>query len=202
MRFCKVVSAGVIATALLSANFTLALAQTNNESDGESISAATTPDYLINPGDILAISVWREEDLQREVLVRPDGKFSFPLAGDIDTTNKSIDEIRQQLKSELSKYIPELVVSVAVIQINGNKIYVIGQVNQPGDFVINPMVDVLQALSLAGGTTAFAEVNDIKILRRENGAQRSIEFRYRDVEKGKNLNQNIMLKAGDVIVVP
>jgi polysaccharide export outer membrane protein len=165
-------------------------------------SAVPTADYKINPGDILQISVWREEDLQREVLVRPDGKFSFPLAGDIDARNKSVEEVRSLITERLSRYIPDLVVSVAVLQINGNKIYVIGQVQRPGDFVVNPQVDVLQALAMAGGVTPFAEVNDIQILRRTGDNQQTLKFRYRDVENGKRLEQNILLKAGDVVVVP
>ena len=160
------------------------------------------PDYKINPGDILSISVWREADLQREVLVRPDGKFSFPLAGDVQAAGNSVEEIRTLLTERLSRLIPDLVVSVAATQINGNKVYVIGQVNRPGDFIANPRVDVLQALTLAGGVTPFAEVNDIRILRRDAEGLQSLEFRYRDIEKGKRLEQNIILQAGDVIIVP
>jgi len=181
-----------------------AFSQTETDIQDEVFSniIAPTADYKINPGDILQISVWREEDLQREVLVRPDGKFSFPLAEDIDANNKSVEAIRTQLTQRLSRYIPDLVVSVAVLQINGNKVYVIGQVQRPGDFVVNPQVDVLQALSMAGGLTPFAQVNDIRILRRHGDQQHTLKFRYRDVEKGKRLEQNIVLQAGDVIVVP
>lgn len=159
--------------------------------------------YAVQPGDVLEISVWREEDLQREVLVRPDGRFSFPLAGDIVATGKSVDELRQEIASRLQRFIPDLVVTVTVVQINGNKVYVIGQVNNPGEFIVNPRVDVMQALSMAGGTTAFAALNDIVILRRDrNGQQRSISFAYKDVERGRSLDQNILLESGDVVVVP
>jgi len=164
--------------------------------------AATTTDYKVNPGDVLLVSVWKEVDLQGEVLVRPDGKFSFPLAGDIDAKGRSVEEIRELLVKKLSRFIPDLVVSVATLQINGNKVFVIGQVNRPGEIVANPQVDVMQALSIAGGTTPFAELNDITILRRTPNGQQSIEFRYRDIEKGKRLEQNIQLQAGDVVVVP
>ena len=170
--------------------------------DAPTPEATPTPDYKVNPGDILQIFVWRETELQREVLVRPDGKFSFPLAGDVDAKDLSVEQIRLKLTERLSRFIPDLVVSVSLLQINGNKVYVIGQVLRPGDFVVNPTVDVLQALALAGGPNPFAEVNDIKILRRTNGVQEAIEFRYRDIEKGKRLERNILLKAGDVVVVP
>jgi polysaccharide export outer membrane protein len=195
MHTRHLLSAVILGLALLGGVASNALAQ-------EPAEAIPTSDYKVNPGDILQVSVWRESELQRDVLIRPDGKFSFPLAGDVDATNKSVDEIAQLLTTRLSKFIPDLVVSVSVLQINGNRIFVIGQVNRPGDFVVNPMVDVLQALSLAGGTTPFAQINDIKILRRTNGVQQAIEFRYRDIEKGKKLDRNILLQAGDVVVVP
>ncbi len=159
-------------------------------------------DYRLNPGDVISVSVWKEEDLQKDVLIRPDGKFSFPLAGDIMASGRTPDEVRQQLTKRLSKYIPELVVSVSVLQINGNKIYVIGQVSRPGEIVANPQIDVVQALAIAGGGTPYAQLNDIKILRRTPTGQIAIPFRYLDVEKGKRLEQNIMLKAGDIVIVP
>ena len=164
--------------------------------------ATATFDYKINPGDIIAISVWRETDLQREVLIRPDGKFSFPLAGDINAKGKSVEQVRELLTKKLSRYIPDLVVSVSVLAINGNKVYVIGQVNRPGDISVNPNIDIMQALSIAGGANAFAQLNDISILRRTENGLISIPFRYGDIEKGKRLEQNIVLKAGDVVVVP
>jgi polysaccharide biosynthesis/export protein len=158
--------------------------------------------YTINPGDLLEISVWKEPDLQREVLVRPDGAFSFPLSGDIVAVGRTVEAVRQELTERLSTFIPDLVVTVTVAAINGNKIYVIGQVNTPGQFVVNPRVDVIQALSIAGGMTPFAESNDIKILRRRNGVQTILRFRYNDIVKGQNLQQNVLLEVGDVVLVP
>ena len=159
--------------------------------------------YTVQAGDILEVSVWKEVDLQRDVLVRPDGRFSFPLAGDVVATGKTVEDLRQEISSRLQKYIPDLVVTVTVKEIRGNKIYVIGQVNDPGEFIINPRVDVMQALSIAGGTTPFAALNDIVILRRDlSGSQTAIRFAYKDVERGRNLDQNIVLNSGDVVVVP
>ena len=168
----------------------------------ETAAGPATGDYKVNPGDILAISVWKEEGLQGEVLVRPDGKFSFPLAGDVTAKGQSIEQIRDELVEKLSRFIPDLVVSVSAVQINGNKIYVIGQVNRPGEYIANPPLDIVQALAVAGGTTPFAELNDIRVIRRNPDGPGSIEFRYRDIEKGKRLEQNIVLQAGDVVVVP
>jgi len=164
---------------------------------------AAAPDaYEVQPGDVLFISVWKEPELQKEVLVRPDGAFSFPLSGQIDARNKTVEDLRVELSSRLSRYIPDLIVTVSVLEINGNKVYVIGQVNEPGEFVVNPRVDVMQALSMAGGTTAFADLNDIRILRRTPNGQTAIEFRYDDVIRGRRLEQNILLESGDVVVVP
>jgi polysaccharide export outer membrane protein len=158
--------------------------------------------YTINPGDLLEISVWKELDLQREVLVRPDGAFSFPLSGDIVAQGRTVEDVRRELTSRLATYIPDLVVTVTVAEINGNKIFVIGQVKTPGVFVVNPRVDVIQALSIAGGMTPFAQVNNIKILRRRGSQQTILEFRYSDIIKGENLEQNVLLEVGDVVLVP
>ena len=158
--------------------------------------------YQVQPGDLLQISVWKEPDLQQQVLVRPDGAFSFPLVGEINGLNRTVEELRVELSTKLSRYIPDLVVTVSVLEINGNKIYVMGQVNQPGEFVVNPRVDVMQALAMAGGTTPFAALNDIKILRRTGDRQMVLNFQYNNVARGRNLEQNIVLQSGDIVVVP
>jgi polysaccharide export outer membrane protein len=159
--------------------------------------------YLVQPGDILEISVWKEEGLQQEVLVRPDGGLSFPLAGDFKAQGKSLVEIQKIISERLSQYIADPVITVSAKQLLGNRIYVIGKVNKPGEYIVNRYVDVMQALSMAAGMTPFSAVNDIKILRRdEDGKQQAIEFRYGDVEDGDDLEQNIILKNGDVVVVP
>jgi polysaccharide biosynthesis/export protein len=169
---------------------------------GNSAIADAPARYRIQPGDVLIVSVWKEQDMLSEVLVRPDGGLSFPLAGEIDAAGRTVDEVRQALDERLQKFIPNAVVTVAVKQIGGNRVYVIGKVNRPGEFAFTRPIDVMQALSLAGGTTSFAALNDIRILRRENGKQRSIEFRYGDVEIGRRLEQNILLQSGDTVVVP
>jgi len=158
--------------------------------------------YGVQPGDILTISVWKEEDLKGDVLVRPDGGISFPLTGDISAKGRTVEQIRQEIVSKIQKYIPDPVVTVQVKQIVGNNIYVIGKVNKPGAFVLSQDINVMQALSIAGGTTTFASLNKILVLRREDGKQVAIPFRYGDVESGEHLDQNIELKSGDVVVVP
>jgi polysaccharide export outer membrane protein len=163
---------------------------------------APGPQYLVQPGDILQITVWKEEDLQREVLVRPDGGMSFPLAGDVVAAGRTVEQIQKDLSSRIESFIPEPVVTVAVKQVVGNRVYVVGRVNKPGEIIMGHELTVMQALSLAGGVTPFAALNKVHVLRRDNGVERSIPFRYGDVEKGRNLSQNIILQNGDVVVVP
>jgi len=158
--------------------------------------------YEVQPSDVLQVSVWREPELSQQVLVRPDGAFSFPLAGEINAVGKTVEELRRELVERLGRYIPDLVVTVSVLEIKGNKIYVIGQVNTPGEFIVNPRVDVMQALSLAGGTTAFASPSEIFVLRRDNGQQRRLPFNFDAVLRGRDLEQNVLLRTGDVVVVP
>ncbi|HFD80744.1 MAG TPA: polysaccharide export protein [Gammaproteobacteria bacterium] len=158
--------------------------------------------YPIQPGDILKVSVWKEEGMDQDVIVRPDGYITFPLAGEIKAAGSSVEALRKAITEHLKKYIPDPVVTVSVNRLAGNTVYVIGQVNRPGEFPMARNVDVMQALSMAGGTSAYAALNDIKILRRENGKLRALSFKYGEVEKGKRLEQNIILKAGDVVVVP
>lgn len=182
---------------------TCALAATANAQESQSAPPSSDRDsYRVNAGDTLEISVWKEEDLQREVLVRPDGAFSFPLAGELVAEGRTVRQIREELESRLARYIPDLVSTVTVIEVTGNSIFVIGQVNNPGSFIMNPVLDVMQALSLAGGTTPFASLKNIRILRRQDGVQTALGFDYTNVAEGRSLEQNIQLRSGDVVVVP
>jgi polysaccharide biosynthesis/export protein len=164
--------------------------------------AAELDPYRIQPGDLLIVSVWKEADLQSEVLVRPDGGLSFSLVGDVLAAGLTIEELRLKFIDKLKNFIPEPSVTIAVKQIGGNRVYVLGKVNRPGEFSFAQPIDVMQALSLAGGASSFAALDDIQILRRQQGKQVSMRFRYSDVERGRNLEQNILLKSGDTVVVP
>jgi len=164
--------------------------------------SSAIPAYKIGPGDILTVSVWKEDGLQQEVLIRPDGGMSFPLAGDIQAGGKSVSELSDLLVKKIKKYIPDPVVTVSVRQIQNNKIYVVGKVVRSGEYVATRYVDVMQVLAMAGGLNAYASSNNIKILRRVNGEVQSRSFEYDDVAKGKELQQNIILQGGDVVVVP
>lgn len=158
--------------------------------------------YQVQPGDVLQISVWKEVDLQAEVLVRSDGGISFPLAGEMQVAGLSTAQISEEIGARIKKYIPSPVVTVVIKAIGGNRIYVIGKVNRPGEFPFTRPIDVMQALSLASGATPYASLSDIRILRRENGTQTVMRFDYNDVAKGKALDSNILLRSGDTVVVP
>ncbi|MEP7242837.1 MAG: polysaccharide biosynthesis/export family protein [Gammaproteobacteria bacterium] len=165
--------------------------------------APAAGDYTVNAGDQLDISVWKELDLTKSVVVRPDGKFSFPLAGEVNAAGRTIVQIQNDLTAKLKTYIPEPVVTASIKVLDGYRVYVIGQVARAGPITMNPRMNVLQALSVAGGMTPFAALNDIIILRGAGGNnQRLLPFHYSDVSKGKNLTQNVQLEAGDVVIVP
>lgn len=158
--------------------------------------------YGIQPGDVLEISVWSEPELERQVLVAPDGTISFPLAGELIARDKSVSELRREISAQLAQFLTDPIVTVSLSEVLGNKIYVIGQVASPGAYVVNPRVDVMQALSIAGGTTPYASLKDIVILRRNGGGeQEALSFRYDDVAMGRNLDQNVILQSGDVVIV-
>lgn len=161
-----------------------------------------SPGYRIGPEDVLHISVWKEEELDREVLVRPDGGISFPLAGNVQAAGKTNQELTTEMTRRIQRYIPDAVVTVTVTKVSGYDVFVIGKVQNPGQFTLGQYVDVLQALTLAGGLTPFASEDNIHILRRENGKEKVFPFEYSDIKKGRKLQQNIILHSGDVVVVP
>jgi polysaccharide export outer membrane protein len=159
-------------------------------------------DYAIGPGDVLDISVWKEPALTKLVTVLPDGKISFPLVGTITAGGKTLDQLTKELEKKLARFVPDLNLSVMVHQVNSMMVYVIGRVNNPGRFVLNSNIDVMQALAMAGGLNPFAEQGNVKIFRETPGGKKIFDFDYDDVANGKKLEQNIMLKRGDMIVVP
>ncbi len=168
-------------------------------------SAAESPDkasYLIQPGDQLQIDVWHEEELRRELVVRPDGGISFPLVGDLIVQGTTPVQLTEVITRKLSRYIPDPVVTVTVAQASGNRLYVIGEVARPGEFPMSRPVTVLQALAMAGGFTPYAKRSDIKVLRGHGSRQTVLPFDYSAVASGENLQQNIELKPGDVVLVP
>lgn len=159
-------------------------------------------EYRIGPEDVLHISVWQEDDLDRKVLVRPDGGISFPLAGDIQVSGRTPLEVQDEIKSRLQRFLPDAEVTVSADKISGYTVFVLGEVNNPGQFTLGRYVDVLQALTLAGGTTPYASERKIQVLRRQDGTEVAYRFDYKDIKRGRDLEQNILLQSGDVVVVP
>jgi len=183
-----------------------ALAQTPAESKPPAVSSQVPQidpsSYRVAPEDVLEISVWREDALKKEVLVRPDGGISYPLIGEVQAAGKTVFEIRQEIANRLERFIPEPAVSVAILKVGSQRIYVVGKVNKPGEYPIGRFLDVLQALSMAGGLTPFADSNAIRIVRREGDRQVVFPFEYGRVVRGEKLEQNIPLRVGDTVVVP
>ncbi len=165
-------------------------------------SGTETPAYRIGAEDVLNISVWKEEELDREVIVRPDGGISFPFAGDVKAAGRTPMQLQKALTLRVQKFIPDAMVTVSVTKLAGLRIYVIGKVKKSGQFVIGRYVDVLQALTLAGGLDIYASEKKIKVLRRSNGKEIVFPFNYSAVKNGENLAQNILLQNDDVVVVP
>ena len=159
-------------------------------------------DYLIGPGDVLDISVWKDEALTRSCVVRPDGAISFPLIGDIQATGKTPSQLKAEMAGKLDRYAPGVTLSLEVKQINSLIIYVIGRVNTPGRFIMNSNINVLQAIAAAAGLNPFAKRNKIKVYRQGKNETIIFHFQYDEVIEGNRLEQNIRLQRGDVVVVP
>lgn len=159
--------------------------------------------YIIGPGDILSIYVWKEPDMQKEVQVRPDGVITFPLVNEVAASGKTVSKLKQDLEKKIKTFIPDAVLTVSILKAVSNKIYVLGKVNRPGEYVATNYMDVLQALTLAGGLTPYADSDDIKVIRRDSNNKKFIfSFDYDEVITGERLDMNIMLKSGDTVVVP
>jgi len=164
--------------------------------------ATTDPNYVIGAQDVLDINVWKEPDVSRIVPVRPDGKISLPLLNDVQAAGLTPAQLATQLTENLKKYVTNPQVTVIVTVINSQRVYILGEVTRPGAFPLIPGMSVLQALSSAGGFTQFAKVKSIFVRRIENGKEAKYPFNYREVISGKRPEQDILLKAGDTIVVP
>lgn len=162
----------------------------------------TTEDYIIGPGDVIEISVWKNEALTKLVTVLPDGKIHFPLIGEVVVGGKTLVDLENELKQRITKFVPAPNLTVMVQQVNSMVIWVIGKVNNPNRIVLNSNINVLQALIMAGGLNTFAKRNKIKIFRKTKDKNLILTFEYDDVMEGKNLEQNIELKRGDIVVVP
>jgi polysaccharide export outer membrane protein len=159
-------------------------------------------DYVISPGDVLEVQVWKEPDVSKAVPVRPDGKISLPLLDDVQAAGRTSAALTADLTERLKKFISDPQVTVIVTEVNSQRIYITGEVTRGGTYPLEPGMTVLQGLSSAGGFTPFANVKKIYVLRQQNGKQVKYPFNYKDVVKGSDTAQNILLQPGDTIVVP
>jgi polysaccharide biosynthesis/export protein len=164
--------------------------------------ATSDPNYVIGGQDVLDISVWKEAELTRVVPVRPDGKISLPLLNDVQAAGLTPTQLAAQITDSLKKFVTNPQVTVIVTQINSQRIYILGEVNRAGAYPLLPNMTVLQGLSSAGGFTQFANLKKIYMFRMENGKQVKYPFNYKDVISWKQPDENVVMKAGDTIVVP
>ena len=169
--------------------------QSPAETDGGS-------EYRVGPGDVLVVSVWKEPEVSSIVMVRPDGKISLPLINDLSVGDMTPTGIMQLVVERLTPLISNPLVTVTVKEIHSKVVYVIGEVGRAGQYEVIQPTTVLQILTQAGGLTPFAKAKSIYVLRAANGKQEKLPFNYKDVVSGKNMQQNILLKAGDTVIVP
>jgi polysaccharide export outer membrane protein len=177
-------------------------AASRNAAPGIPAGAPVPADYVIGPDDVLTIYFWREKELSGDVAVRPDGRISLPLLNDIDAAGLTPEELRVRVTEAANKLIEDPTVTVVVKQINSRKVFITGQVGKPGPYPLSGPTTVVQLLAMAGGVAEYADDKNISIMRIENGKQVSLRFNYDEVKKRKKLEQNILLKPGDTIIVP
>ena len=159
-------------------------------------------DYVIGSGDQLGISVWRDENLTRTVVVLPDGKISFPLVGELVAGGKTVAQLKQELEGKLTRFVSDVGLTVEVKQSNSMIVYIIGRVNAPGRQSMVASTNVLQALAMAGGLNPFARKSEVKGFRQQGAKTSVFSFDYTDVSEGRHLETNIELQRGDVVIVP
>jgi polysaccharide export outer membrane protein len=164
--------------------------------------AALPADYRIGAEDVLGVVFWREPDLSGDVTVRPDGRITLPVVGEMQAAGLSPEDLRKQILKAAEKYVADPNVVVVVRTINSRRVFVTGRVTTPGPHPLIGPLTVMQAIALAGGLTEYADAKNITVLRVEDGRAQSFKFNYKDVAKGKTLEQNIQLRPGDTVVVP
>ena len=160
------------------------------------------PGYVIGADDVLLIVYWKDKDMSTEAQVRPDGKIALPLLNDVHASGLTPEQLRLSLTEESKKYMEDPNITVVVRQINSRRAFITGEVNKPGPYSLTSPTSVIQLISMAGGLKEYANSKKIIIMRTEGTRQISLQFNYKDVIAGKNLQQNIELKPGDTVVVP
>lgn len=172
------------------------------ETDAQAASDPLATNYHLNAGDLLQISVWREEELNRQVLVQPDGSISFPLVGQIMAEGRTAGELEAEIGDQLERFIPQAVATVELLEVRGNKVFVMGEVLRPGEYQMSGPLTVVQAISLAGGFNQFAARDRIRVLRDEGDEEVAYTVDYDCVASSTNVAANVPLQAGDTVIVP
>jgi polysaccharide biosynthesis/export protein len=163
---------------------------------------ALPPGYLIGPEDVLTIVVWREKDMSTDAVVRPDGQISLPLLNDLQAVGLTPDQLKASIEKAASKYVAEPNATVIVKAINSRKVHIVGNVIKGGTFPLAGDMTVLQLIAQAGGLQEWADSKKITVMRKQDGKDVVLKFNYKDVVKQKNLQQNVLLKPGDTVIVP
>lgn len=191
---------------LLLALYILLFAQTSAAASKKDASTdkdvAVEGGFTLIPGDVIQVTVWKEEGMDKEVAVLPDGTITFPLIGTVKAEGETPAGLESVIKSKLKRFIPDSTVTITVKAPLGHTVNVIGQVAKPGEIIINRHMGVMEALSQVGGLTPYASTSSITVLRYVNGKKEAITYPYDDISRGKKMDKDIDLKPGDVIVVP
>ncbi len=169
------------------------------------IAEVASPDqekYRLGPEDVVEVSVWKEPDMTKQLVVQPDGKIFYPLVGEVRAAGKTVKQLQEEISKRLEKFVTDASVTVILLKTQYQKFFVTGKVNKPGEFLVGRPTSVLQAIAMAGGLTPFASPRNIKVVRKVGGVDEVYPFNYRDVSKGLMMSQDILLQPGDVVVVP
>jgi polysaccharide biosynthesis/export protein len=201
---CIVLSAALAAAQAPTSQSPVPVASTPQQPPAQAAPPGVTPPagYVIGPEDVLSIVVWREKDMSTDAVVRPDGKITLPLLNDLQAAGMTPAELRVSVEGAASKYIADPNVTVIVKAINSRKVHILGNVMKAGTYPIAGEMTVLQLIALAGGLQEYADGKHITVMRKQDGQDQLLKFNYNDVVRQRNLQQNILLKPGDTIVVP
>jgi polysaccharide export outer membrane protein len=204
LAFALVLATGVTGTAQQTKPSPSTGAQAADSTASAAIPAGVTPppDYSIGAEDVLSIVVWREKDLTAEVMVRPDGMVTLPLVNDVQAAGFTPERFRQELTKALEKYVESPNVTVIVKAINSRKVFITGEVTKPGPYALGGPTTVLQLIAQAGGLLEYADRENINVMRTVNGTVSMFRFNYKDVARGRKVEQNILLRPGDTVIVP
>jgi polysaccharide export outer membrane protein len=163
---------------------------------------AVPNDYVIGPEDVLGILFWREQDMSGDVTVRPDGRITLPLLGDVAAAGLRPEALKEELEKAAARFLTEPNATVVVREIKSRTVFITGEVATPGPYPLTGPLTIMQLIALAGGLNEYADSNNITVIRMEGARQRSFKFRYKDVARGMSLPQNLLLQPGDTVVVP